>query len=76
MEPVASLGRLGPYLVECALVAVNSALAGSDAVVYSVFFVLLFAWIGVAFPQGTSLLSLGLFAAAYVLPLVSLDSSR
>ena len=55
-----------------ALVAVQSALASSDAVVYSVFFVLLFAWIGVAFPQGTALLALSLFAAAYVLPLVSL----
>ena len=55
-----------------ALVAVQSALAGPDAVVYSVFFVLLFAWIGVAFPQGTALLALTLFAAAYVLPLVFL----
>ena len=55
-----------------ALVAVSSALAGSDAVVYSVLFVLLFAWIGVAFPQGTALLALSPFAAAYVLPLVSL----
>ena len=54
------------------LVAVQSALASSDAVVYSVFFVLLFAWIGVAFPQGTALLALSPFAAAYVLPLVSL----
>ncbi len=54
-----------------ALVAVSSALAGSDPVVYSVLFVLLFAWIGVAFPQGTALLALTPFAAAYVLPLVS-----
>ncbi len=54
------------------LVAFSSALAGSDAVVYSVLFVLLYAWIGVAFPQGTALLALSLFAAAYVLPLVYL----
>ncbi len=54
------------------LVALQSSLAIPDAVVYSVFFVLLFAWIGVAFPQGTALLSLTLFAAAYVLPLVFL----
>ena len=54
------------------LVAVSSALAGSDAVVYSVLFVLLFAWIGVAFPQGTALLALTPFAAAYVLPLAYL----
>jgi diguanylate cyclase (GGDEF)-like protein len=56
-----------------ALVAVNSALAGSAAVVSSVLFVLVFAWIGVAFPQGSALLSLSLFAAAYVLPLVYLE---
>ena len=54
------------------LVALQSSLAIPDAVVYSVFFVLLFAWIGVAFPQGTALLALTLFAAAYVLPLVFL----
>ena len=54
-----------------ALVAVQSALASPDAVVHSVFFVLLFTWIGVAFPRGTALLTLPLFAAAYLLPLIS-----
>jgi diguanylate cyclase (GGDEF)-like protein len=66
--------RAGYFLIPAgfALVALQSALASPDAVVYSVFFVLLFAWIGVAFPQGTALMALTLFAAAYLLPLVLL----
>ncbi|MCX6363510.1 MAG: GAF domain-containing protein, partial [Actinobacteria bacterium] len=55
-----------------ALAALQIALASPDVRVYAVFFVLLFAWIGVAFPQYTALMALPLFAAAYVLPLVSL----
>jgi diguanylate cyclase (GGDEF)-like protein len=50
------------------LVALQVAL-GSAAGVSAVLFVLLFAWIGVAFPQGTALMALPLFAAAYLLPL-------
>jgi diguanylate cyclase (GGDEF)-like protein len=53
------------------LVALQVALARPDSAVSSVLFVLLFAWIGVAFPQGASLLALPLFAAAYLLPLLS-----
>jgi diguanylate cyclase (GGDEF)-like protein len=57
------------------LVALQITLAGPDVRVYAVFFVLLFAWIGVAFPQGTALMVLPLFAAAYLLPQVSLGQS-
>ena len=53
-----------------ALVALQIALVGVDAGVSAVLFVLLFAWIGVAFPQGTALMTLPLFAVAYLLPLV------
>ena len=55
-----------------ALVALQSTLTSPDVRVYGVFFVLLFAWIGVTLPQGTALMVLPLFAAAYLLPLVSL----
>ena len=58
--------------VGLALPALQSALASPEAPVTGVCFVLLFAWIGVAFPRGTALMALPLFAAAYVLPLVSL----
>ena len=55
-----------------ALVALQITLTNPDVRVYAVFFVLLFAWVGVAFPQGTALMVLPLFAAAYLLPLGSL----
>jgi diguanylate cyclase (GGDEF)-like protein len=63
----------GPFLVPVglALVALQIALASPDVRIYSVLFVLLFAWIGVALPRGTALLALPLFAAAYLLPLIS-----
>jgi hypothetical protein len=54
-----------------ALVALQITLASPDVRVYAVSFFLLFAWIGVAFPPGTALMALPLFAAAYLLPLVS-----
>ncbi len=54
-----------------ALVALQITLASPDSRIYAVLFVLLFAWIGVAFPQGTALVTLPLFAAAYLLPLIS-----
>ena len=57
--------------VGLALVALQIAFASPDARVGAVFFVLLFAWIGVAFPRGTALIVLPQFAAAYLLPLVS-----
>jgi diguanylate cyclase (GGDEF)-like protein len=55
-----------------ALVALQIALASSNARVSAVLFVLLFAWIGVAFPRGTALLALPLFAVASLLPLAFL----
>ena len=58
--------------VGLALAALQITLAGPDALVSGVFFVLLFAWIGVAFPRGTALMVLPLFAAAYLLPMASL----
>jgi diguanylate cyclase (GGDEF)-like protein len=58
--------------VGLALVALQIALASPDIRLHGVLFVLLFAWIGVVFPRGTALLALPLFAAAYLLPLVSL----
>ena len=54
-----------------ALVALQITLAHPDARGFAVSFVLLFAWIGVAFPQGTALMALPLYAAAYLLPLAS-----
>ena len=57
--------------VGLALVALQIVLASPDVRLYGVLFVLLFAGIGVAFPRGTALLALPLFAAAYLLPLVS-----
>ena len=51
-----------------ALAALQITLSSPDVGLYAVFFVLLFAWIGVAFPQGTALLALPLFALAYLVP--------
>ena len=61
-----------PVAVGFALVALQITLASPGAAASSVLFVLLFALIGVAFPRGTALVMLPLFAAAYVLPRVSL----
>ena len=55
-----------------AVVALQIALAGPDARVTTISFVLLFAWIGVAFPRGTALMALPLFAVAYLVPPISL----
>ena len=54
-----------------ALIALQIALASPDARVSTISFVVLFAWIGVAFPRGTALMALPLSAAAYLLPLIS-----
>ena len=64
----------GLFLVPAgfALVALQITLASPDVRIYDIFFVLLFAWIGVAFPRGTALMVLPLFAAAYLLPLASM----
>jgi GAF domain-containing protein len=68
---------VGLFLVPVglALVALQIALASPDVRFYGVLFVLLFALIGMAFPRGTALMALPLFAAAYLLPLVSLGQS-
>jgi diguanylate cyclase (GGDEF)-like protein len=58
-----------------ALVALQIAAASPDVRVYAIFFVVLYAWIGVAFPRGTALMALPLFAAAYLLPQISLGRS-
>ena len=57
------------------LIALQIALVGVAAGVSAVLFVMLFAWIGVAFPQGTALMTLPLFAVAYLLPLVLVGRS-
>ena len=64
---------VGLFLVPVglALVALQIALASPDVRAYGVVFVLLFAWIGAAFPRGTALMALPLFAIAYVVPLIS-----
>ena len=54
-----------------ALIALRNTLGGDDPYLYSVFFVVVFTWIGVGHPQWTGLKMLPLFAAAYILPLVS-----
>ena len=53
------------------LIALRNTLGGDDPYLYSVFFVVVFTWIGVGHPQWTGLKMLPLFAAAYILPLVS-----
>jgi len=58
-------------LAGLAAIALQSALARPDILVSSVFFVLLFAWIGVALPRGTALLALPFYAVAYLLPAVT-----
>jgi signal transduction histidine kinase len=58
-----------------ALIALANGYGGSDPHTYSVFFVVVFVWIGLAQPPGTSLVMAPLAAAAYLLPLLSLDGN-
>jgi signal transduction histidine kinase len=66
----ASLGIVPPAL---ALIALANSFGGSDPHAYGVFFVVVFVWIGLAQPPGTSLVMAPLAAAAYLLPLLSPD---
>ena len=58
-----------------ALIALANGYGGSDPHTYSVFFVVVFVWIGLAQPPGTSLIMAPLAAAAYTLPLLWLDGN-
>jgi signal transduction histidine kinase len=68
----ASLGIVPPAF---ALIALANSFGGSDLRAYGVFFVVVFVWIGLAQPPGTSVVMAPLAAAAYTLPLLSLDGS-
>jgi diguanylate cyclase (GGDEF)-like protein/putative nucleotidyltransferase with HDIG domain len=64
--------RAGLLLVPMgfALIALRNAVGGDDPHLYGVFFVVVFMWIGIAYPRWTGLKMLPLFAAAYLLPLM------
>lgn len=71
LPPRATLWLVPPGL---ALIAVGNAAGGSDYFTYPVFFLLVFVWLGLLHPPGTSLLALPLAAVAYVVPLAFLPN--
>ena len=58
-----------------ALIAASNAFGGSNFFGYAVFFFVVFAWLGVIHPPGTSIAALPLAAIAYVVPLLGLPPS-
>lgn len=58
-------------VVGLGLLALLNTFEGNDPYLYAVFFLPVFVWIGVAYPSLTALKLLPLFAAAYLLPLLS-----
>jgi len=56
--------------VALALIAVHNTVSSADAYRYGTFFLVLFMWVGIWHPRGTSLAVAPFAAAAYVLPLV------
>ncbi|MFN8524977.1 MAG: EAL domain-containing protein [Chloroflexota bacterium] len=56
------------------LIALSHYVYGAERYLFGVFYVLVFTWIGLGHPRGTSLLMLPLFLVAMILPLISLGS--
>ena len=61
--------------VATTLVALHNVFAGLDGFVYGLFFMVIFVWIGLGHPQGTSLALSPMLAAAYLVPLLVLERS-
>ena len=61
--------------VATTLVVLHNVFSGLDGFVYGLFFMVIFVWIGLGHPQGTSLALSPLLATAYVVPLLVLDRS-
>lgn len=55
-------------LIAFAMIAVSNQFGGVSAYSYAVYFVVVFVWLGIAHPPGTSFLMAPLAATAYVLP--------
>ena len=53
------------------LIGTHNHFGGGDPYRYSIFFILCFAWIGIAQPRGTSLRIMPLFLPAYLVPLIT-----
>ncbi len=68
----ASLGIVQPAF---ALIALGNTYGGADLHTYGVFYVVVFVWLGMAHPPGTSAAMAPLAAVAYVLPLFYLPGS-
>jgi diguanylate cyclase (GGDEF)-like protein/PAS domain S-box-containing protein len=64
--------RWGPLVlvpIAFALIALANGFGAFDPYRYGIFFVVIFAWIGIGHPRGTSLIFAPMAAAAYLLPL-------
>ena len=61
--------------VATTLVVLHNVFAGLDGFVYGLFFMVIFVWIGLGHPQGTSLALSPVLAAAYIVPLLVVDRS-
>jgi signal transduction histidine kinase len=66
---------LGIVPLAFALIALGNVFGGTDRLLYGVFFVVAFVWIGMAQPPRTSAAMAPLAAVAYVLPLLFLPDS-
>ena len=53
-----------------AMIALHDRFSGNDGFLYSAFYLVVFVWLGLAHPPGTSLRFAPLFVAAYVAPLI------
>jgi diguanylate cyclase (GGDEF)-like protein/PAS domain S-box-containing protein len=68
-------GTLTLVPVAFGLIALANDAGAVDTYRYGIFFVVVFTWIGIGHPQGTSLAFAPLAAGAYVLPLVFIEGS-
>ena len=54
------------------LIILHGLFSADDGFIYGLFYVVVFVWLGLGHPPGTSLKFLPLFAVAYVVPLLGL----
>jgi diguanylate cyclase (GGDEF)-like protein/PAS domain S-box-containing protein len=58
------------------LIVIHGLFSAYDGFIYGLFYVVVFVWLGLGHPPGTSLKFLPLFAAVYVLPLLTAPGGR
>jgi diguanylate cyclase (GGDEF)-like protein len=74
-DRIPDLGRLAMGPGSFALIAVHNLAAGSDPFRYGMFFFVVFIWLGLCEPRGTSIKMSPFILAAYLLPLLAADAA-